>query len=138
LRQSPAFVPGLSLVAVGGGRVVGHLLFTRIQIRSGETGTAALSLAPLAVLPARQRQGIGTALVKYGLAECRRLGHGIVVVLGHPAYYPRFGFIPAGTRGIRPPFGARPEAFMVLELVPGALAGVRGEVEYPLEFDQAV
>jgi len=136
LREGPSFVPGLSLVALDGPRVVGHVLFTRIHVRAGESATEALSLAPLAVVPERQSEGIGTALVEHGLAECRRLGHRIVVVLGHPTYYPRFGFIPAGTQGIRARFAARPETFMVLELVPGALDGVRGQVEYPEEFDQ--
>lgn len=134
LRRSDAFVPGLSLVAAERAEVVGHILFTRICIKDGGVTREALALAPLAVLPERQRRAIGSALVERGLAECRRLGHRIVIVLGHPEYYPRFGFTPAGERGLRGPFPVRPEAFMVLGLVPGALDGVRGEIEYPPEF----
>ena len=135
LRRSPAFVPELSLVAVEGDEVVGHLLFTRIAVRSGaERGEDALALAPLAVLPERQRSGIGSALVRRGLADARGLGHKAVIVVGHPSYYPRFGFTPGEPLGLRPPFVVSPGAFMVLGLVPDALAGVRGVVEYAPEF----
>lgn len=134
LRGTPAFIPDLSLLAAEGTEVVGHILFSRIAIGAGGSVTKALSLAPLAVLPERQSRGIGSALVERGLAECRRLGHRVVVVLGHPTYYPRFGFTPAAPRGIHAPFPVRPEVFMVLALIPGALDGVHGEVEYPPEF----
>jgi putative acetyltransferase len=134
LRRSPAFIPELSLVAVEHERVVGHILLSRVAIRSEATAHDALSLAPMAVLPERQRAGIGSALVERGLAEARRLGHRLLVVVGHPEYYPRFGFVPGGPFGIRIPFEVSPGAFMVRELQAGALAGVRGEVEYPPEF----
>jgi putative acetyltransferase len=88
----------------------------------------------MAVLPERQRTGIGSTLVERGLADARRLGHRVVIVVGHPAYYPRFGFVPGEPFDIRIPFEVSPAAFMVLELQAGALAGVRGEVEYPPEF----
>ena len=134
LRRSPAFIPELSLVAVEDDRVVGHILFSRIAVRSGTTAHKALALAPMAVLPARQRVGVGSSLVKRGLADARRLGHGVVILVGHPEYYPRFGFVPGEPLGIRPPFEVSPGAFMVLELRPNALAGIGGEVEYPPEF----
>ena len=134
LRRSPAFIPELSLVAVEDDRVVGHILFSRIAVRSGTAAHEALALAPMAVLPARQRVGVGSSLVKRGLADARRLGHGVVILVGHPEYYPRFGFVPGEPLGIRPPFEVSPGAFMVLELQPNALAGIRGEVEYPPEF----
>jgi len=136
LRKSPAFIRELSLVAVKDGRVVGHILFSGIAVRRGTGLREALALAPMAVLPVRQRRGIGSALVTRGLAEARRLGHGVVIVVGHPAYYPRFGFIPGEPLGIRPRFQVTPGAFMVLELRTNALAGLRGEVEYPPEFDE--
>lgn len=134
LRRSPAFIPELSLVAVEGDTVVGHILFTRIAVRSASAASEALCLAPMAVVPARQRSGIGSALVWRGLADARRLGHGLVIVVGHPEYYPRFGFVTAERLGIRLPFDVSPGAFMVLELRPGSLTGVQGEVEYPPEF----
>jgi putative acetyltransferase len=137
LRRSPAFIPELSLVAVEEDAVVGHILFTRIAVRSGTTASEALSLAPMAVVPARQRSGIGSSLVRRGLSDARRLGHSLVIVVGHPEYYPRFGFVAGERFGIRLPFEVPPGAFMVLELRPGALTGVQGEVEYPPEFAEA-
>ena len=134
LHRSPLFIPELSLVAVEGQRVVGHILFSRVAVRAETTLLGALALAPMAVLPARQRGGIGSALVARGLAEARRLGHSVVIVVGHPDYYPRFGFVRGEPLGIRPPFEVSPGAFMVLELQPNALSGMRGEVEYPPEF----
>jgi len=134
LRRSPAFIPELSLVALDGPRVVGYLLLTCIVVKTARDSRPALALAPMAVLPEFQGRGIGSALVRQGLRGARDLGHPVVIVLGHPEYYPRFGFIPAERYGIRPPFAASPGAFMVLELQANALRGVQGEVEYPPEF----
>ena len=134
LRQSDGFIPALSLVAEKDGKVAGHILFSPIEIQGPDKVTAALALAPMAVLPEYQNQGIGTALVKHGLAESGKLGHKIVVVVGHPEYYPRFGFVKAGEKGLKLPFECQDDVFMVLELVPGALNGVNGEVVYPREF----
>ena len=132
LRASADFAAALSLVAIDDGRVVGHILFSGIHIRTVERLLPALALAPVAVLPERQNQGIGSALIRHGLEECRRLGHRIVVVVGHPNYYPRFGFSSARAKGLDAPF---PDAaFMVQELVAGALDGVCGTVEYPSAF----
>jgi putative acetyltransferase len=122
----------LSLVAEEGGRVIGHLLFSDLPIRT-ETGTVgALALAPLAVVPSRQRQGVGTLLVQEGLRACAAAGHRIVVVVGHPDYYPRFGFSAELAERLTAPFSG--PAFMALEVVPGALEGVVGEVRYPPPF----
>jgi putative acetyltransferase len=135
LRRSNGFVPALSLVAEAGGQVAGHILFTKVHIiGSGGGRYETLALAPVAVLPARQRQGIGERLVRRGLADAGQLGYRSVVVLGHPAYYPRFGFRPAGQWGIKAPFPVSPDAFMALELVPGGLAGAPGTVQYPAGF----
>jgi putative acetyltransferase len=137
LRESPDFIPELSLVAVEAGRLVGHILFSPLVIETKDGPVPALTLAPLAVRPELQNQGIGSELVRDGLERCRSLGHRIVVVVGHPAYYPRFGFSPAGARGLEAPFPVPDEAFMVLELVSGALEGVAGIVKYPPPFDAA-
>jgi len=90
----------------------------------------------MAVLPPYQKRGIGSALVRRGLENARDLGHRVVIVVGHPEYYPRFGFAPARPLGILAPFEVPSEAFMVLGLQPNALLGVQGQVEYPPEFDQ--
>ena len=132
IRASAGFIPDLSLVAVEEANVVGHILFSRIGIRAPHAAVEALALAPLAVRPESQNQGIGSTLTRHGLEACRRLGHRIVVVVGHPNYYPRFGFSSARARGLDAPF--RDEAFMVIELTAGALDGVRGTVEYPPAF----
>ena len=134
LRESDGFIPGLSLVAEKGGKVVGHILFSPVRIKDLSSAVPALALAPMAVLPDCQNQGIGSELVKYGLNECKRSGHKIIVVVGHPEYYPRFGFVKAGEKGLKLPFEAPDEVFMALELVPGALNGVKGTIEYPKEF----
>ena len=134
LRQSDVFIPGLSLVAEEESEIIGHILFSRIQIREDTRSVQALALGPMCVLPERQRRGIGSALVEIGLEECAELGHRIVIVVGHPQFYPRFGFRPASESGIQAPFSVPSEAFMALALVPGALSWASGVVAYPPEF----
>jgi putative acetyltransferase len=123
----------VSLVAEVDGEIVGHILFSRLPIITKTGQVDALSLAPMAVLPSHQRQGIGSNLVEAGLETCREKGHKIVVVLGHPEFYPRFGFSADLARPLKSPFGGG-DAWMAMELVPGALAGVEGRVEYPPPF----
>jgi putative acetyltransferase len=123
----------VSLVADLGGRVVGHILFSDLPIVTSQGTIPSLSLAPLAVIPELQRQGIGLSLVREGLGICTKQGHRIVIVLGHPAFYPRFGFSARLAERLKAPFSG--EAFMALELVPGALEGVDGEVRYPPPFE---
>jgi len=130
LRRSGSLA--LSVVALVDDRIVGHVGFSQLVI--GEKHEA-LALAPVAVVSNRQRQGIGTALVRWSLEECRRMGHRLVIVLGEPEYYGRFGFTPAATCGIESPFPAPSEAFMMLELVPDTARDVRGVVRYRPEFD---
>src|SRR2546430_3759974 len=91
--------PIISLVADEAGSIVGHILFSPVTL-SGCAELKIMGLAPMAVLPAEQRRGIGSTLVRAGLARCKQLGCVAVVVLGHPAYYPRFGFVPASRFGI--------------------------------------
>ena len=137
LRMHSDFVPELSLVAEVDGKVVGHILFFPIKVVDDGKEFDSLSLAPMSVLPKFQKQGIGSALVKEGLAVAENLGYESVIVLGHAEYYPRFGFRPASQWDIRAPFEDVPdEAFMAMELVDGALDNVRGVVEYPEEFSE--
>ncbi|AKB86000.1 Acetyltransferase [Methanococcoides methylutens MM1] len=137
LRMHADFVSELSLVAEVDGRIVGHILFFPVKIVDDGKEFDTLSLAPMAVLPDFQRQGIGSALIKEGLTVAENLGYRSVVVLGHAEYYPRFGFRPASNWDIRSPFEDVPDdAFMAMELVDGSLDDVRGVVEYPEEFHE--
>lgn len=122
--------PYISLVAVLDGEVVGHIFFSPVSIESEISPFTALGLAPMAVSPQYQNQGIGSQLVQAGLKECQRIGHNIVVVLGHSEYYPRFGFMPARLKGLRCQYDVPDEVFMVAELEPGALGGREGLVKY--------
>ena len=126
----------LSLVAVQEDQIVGHILFSPVTIESKGTSFEAIALAPMAVLPAYQGKRIGSQLVRAGLEECRRLGHEAVVVLGHADYYPRFGFAPAKPKGVDCEFEVPEEAWMVLELWEGALAGRSGIVKFQTEFKE--
>jgi putative acetyltransferase len=123
----------LSLVAEQDGRVAGHALFSPVTVTGAAAAWSALGLGPVAVLPELQRGGIGDALVRAGLAECRAQGHEVVFVLGHADYYPRFGFRPAASAGLRWEHGHE-ESFFVAELAPGALGGREGVVRYRPEF----
>jgi putative acetyltransferase len=136
LRKSRDFAPELSLVAIKDRRVVGHILFSPVAIHTNKEIFSALALAPMAVLSAFQNQGIGSQLVRQGLQQCRNLGHRIVIVVGLPKYYPRFGFTAARVKGLEVPFPVPDEAFMVLELAPGAMNGITGMVIYPQEFSE--
>jgi putative acetyltransferase len=122
----------LSLVAEFGEQVIGHILFSGIRIVSDTGSVDALALAPMAVIPEHQRRRIGSALVRSGLEQCRQAGHRIVIVVGHPNFYPRFGFSPELASRLESEYAG--EAFMALELVPGAMEGVEGVVKYSPPF----
>lgn len=126
--------PHISLVALLGGEVVGHIFFSPVIIEGEGSSFQAMGLAPMSVLPEHQGRGIGSRLVREGLDACRRIGHNVVVVLGHPDYYPRFGFEPAAPKGIRSEYDVSDDKFMVAELEPGALAGRKGVVKYHAAF----
>ncbi|HJQ67474.1 MAG TPA: N-acetyltransferase [Blastocatellia bacterium] len=128
--------PHISLVAVEDDRVVGHIFFSPVTIESDRSLFTAMGLAPLAVLPEYQNRGVGSLLVWEGLKECLMIGHRVVVVLGHPAYYPRFGFQTAKLKGITCEYDVPEDHFMVAELEPGALGGRQGLVKYHPEFNK--
>ena len=127
----------ISLVALDGSRIVGHILFTPVSIESNESDVSAVGLGPVAVLPELQRQGIGTTLVNAGLQACAREGCQVVVVVGHPEFYPRFGFRPASRNGLRSEYDVPDDVFMVAELEAGALGRCKGLVRYVSEFASA-
>jgi len=128
--------PQVSLVAVDdAGEVAGHIFFSPVTVEPEAVGLLLMGLGPMAVLPRLQKSGVGSRLVKEGLKECRRLGCAAVVVLGHPTYYPRFGFARASRLGLRCSYEVPDEVFMAMELEPGALGGRRGLVRYHPAFD---
>ncbi len=125
--------PLVSLIAEDNGAIVGHILFSPVSL-SGHPALRIMGLAPMAVSPGRQRQGIGSALVRAGLEQCKQLGFGAVVVLGHPEYYPRFGFSSSARFGIGCEYEVPEEVFMVVELQAGFLDGASGTIKYHAAF----
>ena len=125
--------PLISLVAEAGDAVVGHIMFSPVTL-AGADALTLMGLAPMAVLPARQRQGIGSRLVSAGLERCREANAAAVVVLGHAEYYPRFGFIPASRLSLRSEYDVPDDVFMVCELQPGRLQGRAGTIRYHAAF----
>ncbi|WP_088891387.1 GNAT family N-acetyltransferase [Leptolyngbya ohadii] len=135
-------------------RIVGHIFYSPVEIVGDDgnplrsllpcspssslsfTPPPLLGLAPMAVLPEYQRRGIGSQLIRHSLAECDRLGYKAIVVLGHPEYYPKFGFVPAKEKGLRCEYPVPDEVFMVLELEQGTLEGCSGLIRYRSEFNE--
>src|SRR5687768_5285082 len=128
----------LSLVAEDGG-ILGHIFFSPVQAGGAGDAVIGMGLAPMAVLPDRQRRGVGSELVRRGVEILRQRGCPFVVVVGHPQYYPRFGFEPASKHRIASQWDGIPDAaFMVLVLDPHAMAGLSGVAKYRNEFNDAV
>jgi putative acetyltransferase len=139
LRKNKKFIPRLSLVTEIDSKVVGHILFFPLNIISGEKSFEVLSLAPMAVLPEYQNKGIGKKLVTEGLKKSKEMGYKAVVVLGHPTYYPKFGFEPASKWNIQLPIDDIPdEASMAMELEKRFLKNKAGVIEYPEEYYEAL
>ncbi|MCB0688679.1 MAG: N-acetyltransferase [Saprospiraceae bacterium] len=135
LRQEKSYIPGLSLVAVSGQKAIGHLLLSPVQITSNSSDPKeSLALAPMAVATGYQKMGIGGALIKAAKIKALQQGYTSIIVLGHPAYYPRYGFKPASHFKIHCPFPVPDEAFMAIELIPEALLDSPGTVIYPSPF----
>ncbi|KKI92868.1 GCN5 family acetyltransferase [Bacillus sp. SA1-12] len=136
IRKSIAFIPELSLVASDKdhNRILGHILLSKINICNDDQIVESLSLAPVSVLPEYQNKGIGRLLITEALKKAKELGYSSVVVLGHPEYYPKFGFKKASIWGIKAPFEVPDEAFMAIELSDHALFKASGVVEYPSVF----
>ncbi|MEM7369442.1 MAG: N-acetyltransferase [Bacteroidota bacterium] len=134
LRHSPAFIPELSLVATSAHEIVGHILLSNIHLQDGADSYTSLALAPVSVLPSWHGKGIGSHLILEAHRIARKMGFTSVILLGHPEYYPRFGYRPASSFGISLPFEVPDENCMALELLEGALTDVKGMVIYPKEF----
>ena len=125
--------PLVSLIAEDNGAIVGHIMFSPVSL-SGHAALKIVGLAPMAVAPGHQRNGIGSSLVRAGLEQCRQLGFGAVVVLGHPTYYPRFGFSSSTRFGIGCEYEVPEEVFMLVELEAGFLRDASGRVKYHIAF----
>lgn len=121
--------PSISLVEEDNGEILGHIMFSPVSLPD-YPALRIMGLAPMAVSPEQQRTGIGSALVRAGLEQCKQLGFGAVVVLGHPTYYPRFGFSPSTRFALSCEYEVPEEAFMVIELQAGYLDGASGKVKY--------
>lgn len=133
LRKLGAFIPELSIVALKDNLIIGHILFFPVNINTGTSTYETLALAPMSVLPEYQNKGIGSKLVISGLEKSKGLGYKSVVVLGHPDFYPKFGFKPAVTWGIKSNYNVPDDVYMAIELEKGSL--IQGIVEYPHEYD---
>jgi putative acetyltransferase len=121
----------VSLVAEQEGVIFGHVLLSHLDVIAAGRSIRAAALGPIAVLPAHQKQGTGSALIRTALTEARNQGIAIVLVLGHPAYYPRFGFCPERARAMSSPYTCHGDSWMVAELIPGALPQSPSTVAYP-------
>ncbi|MEK4708037.1 GNAT family N-acetyltransferase [Bacillus sp. FSL R10-2780] len=135
IRKCDAFIPELSVVAVDE-EIVGHIMLSKIKIEQDGTSVESLALAPVSVAPGHQKKGIGGKLIVAALEKAKELGYGSVVVLGHPEYYPKFGFKKASDWNIKAPFEVPDEVFMVMELRENALQGVEGVVQYSSAFSE--
>lgn len=135
IRESENFVSQLSIVAEQHGEIIGHLLMSKAEIIEGENSHEVIVLAPVAVRPDCQKQGIGEQLITESLKRCRKLGYSIVLLIGHPSYYPKFGFKQARQLGLElTQFEVPDDVFMVCELEEGTLGKIKGELRYPSTF----
>ncbi len=135
LWQSKAYIPELSLIATRNDNLVGHILFSKMNILDkNQNEYESLALAPIAVKPEFQNRGIGGLLIQSGLNKAKALNYKSVIVAGHEHYYPRFGFLPAALWDIKAPFEIPTNAFMGIELIADGLKGISGTVKYADEF----
>ncbi|PEC82807.1 GNAT family N-acetyltransferase [Bacillus cereus] len=133
IRECDAFVPELSIVVVDE-EIVGYIMLSKITIEKDGASVDSLALAPVSVANGHQKKGIGGKLIVAALEKAKGLGYGSVVLLGHPEYYPKFGFKKASEWNIKAPFEVPDEVFMVKELTENALEGVEGVVQYSSAF----
>lgn len=134
LRKSDNFIKELSLVAEKDGKIIGHIMSTRLDIVSDNKSYVSLSIAPLSVHPDFQKMGVGSLLIKETFRVAKELGYESIFVLGSEKYYPKFGFEKSTNFGISAPFDVPSENFMAIELTKGALENVSGNIVYAKEF----
>jgi len=134
LRKSEVFVPDLSLVAVNEDKIIGHILLSKIWIDTEDKKVESLALAPISVLPEYQNKGVGRKLIQQALTIVEKLDFESVIVMGHEAYYPKFGFKKASHWGIQAPFEIPDELLMAIELKDNSLDHVSGVIQYSNAF----
>ncbi|MDH3525969.1 MAG: N-acetyltransferase [Gammaproteobacteria bacterium] len=133
LRAAASYNRELSLVAELNGRIVGHVLLTRVPVRKDGEEKIVLALGPMSVVPSQSHRGIGSVLIKASVELAREKGYGAIIVVGYPEYYQRFGFLPAKDIKVTCNLPAPADALTGMEIVEGNLAG-GGHVEYPEPF----
>ena len=131
LRNSDSFIPDLSLVALYNGKIIGHILLSKIFIINNESKKASLALAPMSVFPEYQNRGVGKRLISTALNKAKSLNFESVIVMGHSNYYPKFGFEKASKWSLKAPFEVSDEFLMAIELKENALKIESGIIEYP-------
>ena len=136
LRKTPTYIPELSLVAKYRNTIIGHILFYPIKINTYRKKCDSLALAPISVIPSFQNRKVGSRLIKKGLMKAQKLGFKSVLVVGHPEYYPRFGFEKASKHGISAPFDVPDNALFAIELEKDGLKNCSGTIEYPSEYTE--
>lgn len=135
IRRSPEFIPELSIVAAIENEIAGHILLSKAVIVSEDKHLEVIVLAPIAVKPNYQKQGIGGKLIEEGIRRTRALGYGLILLIGHPSYYPRYGFQPTRPFGLElNQFEVPDDVFMVYEVEAGSLKEIQGELKYPQAF----
>ena len=134
LRKSDAFIPELSLVAEEDEKIIGHIILTKISIVDEDIKHTSLALAPVSVLPSHQSKGVGSALIRKAHDIANHLGYNSIILVGHPDYYPRFGYVPISSYSITLPFEVPPEASMIKILNTDDFVGIKGQVEYSKAF----
>ena len=133
LRNSD--VTNISLVYEQNGELGGHILFTTVELIGDTSDLKLMGLAPMAVIPKLQNKGVGSSLIKAGIQQCINDGYDAIIVLGHPDYYPKFGFVPSVKYGIKSEYDVPDNVFMVLELKKNSLKGKQGVIKYHEEFN---
>ncbi|WP_337912957.1 N-acetyltransferase [Paenibacillus arenosi] len=133
IRTSDTFVPELSLVAVEGEEIIGHVLLSKAHVVTPSgSKQEVLALAPIGVKPSHQKYGVGSKLIVEGIKRATELAYPLVLLIGHPDYYPKFGFVPARSHGLDlKQFPVPDHVFMVRELQEGQLGTIQGELQYP-------
>lgn len=134
IKDSAAFVPELSLVALEGEQIIGHIMYSKITVNDNQKNHDSLALAPVSVLPEFQNSGIGSMLIRKSIVIAEQLGYTSIIVLGHDTYYPKFGFEEAAKYNIYPPFEV-PSPYFMVKFLTEDKKSINGTVQYSKAFE---